>query len=276
MRLTFAQVIDDMSVRTVGGTRSRRLAVGTLAGLLLVSCSSDDAAEPAAETATSTTSASIPPTTATTAITTTTGVLGDVATEETGTTGPPGGSGITSTTIDDGDDPESTDPESTDPESAGDGADLGAASCLVGSWRLNGAQWVANAGSARYVSGSYVYTFSDDGTFSVAVNDFNIIIDDEDGPVRVASSGSEQGTWDVFSDPVEAAIMFEIGDPPDLPHVFVVTTSVSVSETGYYRDEIIPLGAVDQNQGLTGIGPIDCDAETMVIRGRVPYPFNRI
>jgi hypothetical protein len=223
-------------------------------GLALASCSSDDVADPAAESTTTTTTTTTPaalPTATTTTTTTTT-------TTSTAST-------TTTTTAPD--------------QQAGD-----AAGCLVGAWLLDGPQWVANSVAVigepvSYSSGSYVYTFSDDGTFAVEVNDFTIIIEGEDEPVRVASNGSEQGTWIVVSDPAEVADLVDI-DPPDLPHVIVETTSVSVSETGFARGETIPFGLVDQDQGLDGVGPLDCDEETMVIRGTVPlaidYPFTRM
>ena len=242
--------------------------------LVLVSCSSDDSAGPAAGSNTTTTSAATTTTTATTATTATTttttiggGVPDDVTETASTEPDPDEESDITTTTADDPD------------------GDRDAAECLVGAWLLDGPQWVANStahtGEAvQYGSGSYIYTFSADGTFEVAVDDFNIIIEGEDEPVRVASNGSEQGTWTVVSEPADVAIRFDNADPPDLPHVLVATTNVSVSETGFVGGQTIPFGEVDQDQGLDGIGPIDCDDGTMVIRGTVPlpidYPFTRM
>ena len=236
-----------------------------------MSCSTDDGAAP--ET------------------TTTTVVLDDVTeddvTEETtATTNPTREPDVTSTatTADDEGDDEG---DGEGQVGAGTETDVGAdaADCLAGSWLLDGPQWVANwvafvGEPVEYSSGSYVYTFSDDGTFDVAVDDFTIIIESEEEPVRAASNGTEQGTWVVYPDPAEVATTFDIVDPPDLPFVFVETTNVSVSETASINGTSIPLGEVDQDQGLDGVGPIDCDAETMVIRGTVPlpidYPFTRM
>jgi hypothetical protein len=137
---------------------------------------------------------------------------------------------------------------------------------------------VANAAAfhgepVRYESGTYVYTFSDDGSFTVDVG-LNIVIDGEEGPVRVESTGTEEGTW-LVSDvsPDELAIEYEF-EPVDLPYVLIETTGVSVSETGFFDGITVPLGEVDQDQGLDGVGPIDCDAGTMVIRGTVPFPID--
>jgi hypothetical protein len=147
-----------------------RIGMAIAATALLGACSSDDTAGSAAETSVSSTS-----------------VLA-------GSAGRP--------------EPTSTEPNTDQaPESTAapatadtDGSDTGATTdCIVGEWVLDGAQFVANAAAfhgepVRYESGTYVYTFSDDGSFTVDVG-LNIVIDGEEGPVRVESRGTEEGTW---------------------------------------------------------------------------------
>jgi hypothetical protein len=228
------------------GTPGRvRFGAVVAALALFAACSSDDAVESIVETSVSSTT-----------------VLAGAA----GSATPP----TTEPELDES----APEPTAAPDDSTDAGADA-ATDCLVGEWVLDGPQFVANAAAwngepVQHESGTYVYTFSDDGSFSVDVA-LDIIIQGDEGAVRVESRGTEEGTWTVATpDDIAAADGIE---PVDLPHVVVETTSVAVSETGFFNGTPVPLGEVDQDQGLDGVGPVDCAAGTMVIRGTVPFPI---
>ncbi|HSL58130.1 MAG TPA: hypothetical protein VK866_09840 [Acidimicrobiales bacterium] len=175
-------------------------------------------------------------------------------------------------------------PEATAPPAA----DEGALDCLVGGWVIDGPTWVANVSAAvgepvRHVSGRYVYEFADDGTFTVSVEAFTVEIPGEDGLVRVESVGTEEGRWLVSPlSTEEIAILggVDAADVPDLPHIYVYGTTISVSETGVFDGQRVEFGAVDQDQGIEGTGPVDCSSNTLVIRAISPVgadvPFVRL
>jgi hypothetical protein len=160
-------------------------------------------------------------------------------------------------------------PESTAPAALDETPD-----CLVGSWAIDSPAWVANAAavsgeSIRHVSGRYLYEFSVDGTYTVTVEAFTIEIDGEEGTVRVESVGTEEGRWNITTLTTE-----------ELPHLNLESTAVSVSETAFIGGRRAELGTVDENQGIEGLGPIDCSSNTLLIRAIAPIaldvPFLRL
>lgn len=231
------------------------------AAMALVSCGSDDGSDAVDDAAADTT-----------APTTTTGLTGSpttVAVPE--STAPP---------------PESTAPA---PESTAVSAGLEETpDCLVGSWVIDGPVFVANASAAlgesmRHVSGRYVYEFADDGTYTVSVEAFMIEIDGEDAPVRVESVGTEEGQWQIsVLNRIEIAINsgLDAADVEDLPHVYLESTAVNVTETGFVRGTRVDFGAVDQDQGIEGLGAINCSSNTLLVRAVSPVavdvPFSRL
>lgn len=243
------------------GARRRRNSTGMVilvAAVALASCGSDDASEAVNDAAADTTA----PTTAPT------------------TTAEPTGAPTTAAVA-----------ESTAPTPEATAAPAGVKEtpdCLVGSWVIDGPAWVANASAAlgesmRHVSGRYVYDFADDGTYTVSVEAFTIEIDGEEGPVQVESVGTEEGRWNnsvLTTNEIAIISGLDAADVEDLPHLYVESTAVNVSETGFVRNTRVELGAVDQDQGIEGLGPVDCSSNTLLIRAIAPVaidvPFSRL
>ena len=181
-------------------------------------------------------------------------------------------------------------PESTTPstESTARAATDETPGCLVGSWVIDGPAWVANASavsgeSMRHISGRYVYEFSDDGTYTVSVEAFTIEIDGDEGAVLVESAGTEEGRWSISvldNDEIAKISGLDAADVEDLPHLYVESTAVDVSETGFFGGIRSEFGSVDQDQGIVGLGPVDCSSNTLLVRAIAPVavdvPFSRL
>jgi hypothetical protein len=152
-----------------------------------------------------------------------------------------------------------------------------ATECLIGEWVIDGPQFVASAvmatgESIRYVSGRYLYTFSEDGTFDVAVEGFTIEIDGEEGILEVTSVGSENGVWSISAlgnEEIAATRGLAASDLEDLPQVVLESTFGDVAESGTMGGASFGLGE-NKDQSIEGIGSLDCAANTLLVRADSP------
>lgn len=193
------------------------------------------------------------------------------------------GAGMEGTPTSDPSADDTVDVDTTSQQPSGDAAETpDNADCIVGEWVLDAPRFVADAAAVQgepmtYSSGTYSYTFAEDGTFTTAVN-LAYYIDGESGPMLTESSGTMQGTWlvpDLSADDVATVLGLE--EPGELPYILIETTALSIAQAGTVRGQTVPFGVVDDpTQGLNGAGPFECTSGTMTVRATTPLAIDHV